>query len=502
MIEGLLAGISSVIVPIHFFALFLGVFLGFIGGATPGISGTMLVIILIPITYGMSPSAAFLMLTAIYASSVFSGSISAILFRTPGTPEAVCTVFDGYPMAKRGEAGKALGIAIFSSAAGGLIGTIFLITLTPVLAKVALTFSSAEYFAIALLGLTVVASLSNGKLLLGALGVLFGLFIATVGIDPMSGVSRFNFDSVQLNGGIPFIPILIGLFAMSEIIRKSQEDHAIKHKIKNVSSKLPDLALMRTIAGTIGRSSLIGTFVGILPGAGATTAAMLSYSESVRWSKTPEKFGTGIAEGIAAPESGNNAGAMGAIVPLLALGIPGSATTAVILGAFILHGIQPGPMLIVQQAELVYTIFVGMLVAILFILILAKPFISIFAQTMKVPYTIMGPIIILFCIIGTFAVRNSIFDIWVMLVFGVVGYFLEKIKFPVAPIVLGVVLGPLAEEEFRRAVQMAGGDFMVFLTRPISGTLIVIAVILLLLPLIKKLFKLLSSSNKGGSVGA
>lgn len=502
MLEGMMAGFLSVIEPFHLLILCAGVFIGFLGGAAPGISGTMLVIILLPVTYSLDPTSAFLMLTSIYAASVFSGSISAILFRTPGTPEAVATVFDGYPMAQKGNAGKALGVAIYSSAVGGLIGTIILIFLTPLLASFALRFSSPEYFALALLGLTVVASLSGGNMMKGIIGVCFGLFIATIGIDAISGTQRFTFDSSFLMSGIGFVPILIGLFAISEVLRKSQEDHNIKVKMKKVKQKLIDFSLFKSLSSIIGRSSLLGVAIGILPGVGATTAAMLGYSEAVRWSKKKDEFGKGNPEGVAAPESANNAAAMGALVPLLSLGIPGSATTAVILGAFILHGMQPGPMLLTTHSTLVYSIFIGLLIVNILIIIFAKPFISMFSQTLKIPYAVMGPIIILFCIIGSYAVRNSIFDVWIMLLFGIIGFMLEKNKFPLAPIVLGVVLGPLAEQEFRRSLQMANGDFSIFFTRPISAVLISIAVIAILAPLLKKMLdkrkmKLTESKREG-----
>ncbi len=485
MVEGLIGGLGNLLDPVNFLILIVGILLGFIGGGIPGISGTMLVIILLPVSYAMDPIAAFLLLTSIYATSVFSGSISAILFRTPGTPEAVATVFDGYPMAQKGEGGKALGVSIFSSATGGVIGTIILIFLTPILATFALSFSAPEYFALALMGLTVVASLSAGNLVKGFIGVSFGLFVATIGIDTMSGTPRFTFGSGQLMSGIDFIPVLIGLFAISEVLRQVQKRprKATKQKVR---TELPNLSLMKRISNVIGRSSLLGVFIGILPGIGATTAAMLSYSEAARWSKKPEEFGTGIPEGVAAPESANNAAAMGAMVPLLSLGIPGSATTAILLGAFILHGVQPGPLMFSTQGPLVYTILIGLLVANLFILVIAKPFITVFSQILRVPYSIIGPLIVLFCIIGTFAVRNSIFDVGIMLLFGVIGYFLENAKFPLAPIVLGVVLGPIAEDQFRRAMQMANNDITIFFTRPISLVLLLLALVSILYPLLKK----------------
>lgn len=487
MFEGLLGGFLNVMEPVHIMILLLAVFIGFLGGALPGISGTMLIIILLPITYGMGEVSAFLLLTAIYAASVFSGMISAILFRTPGTPEAIVTVLDGYPMTKKGQAGQALGVGILSSVVGGVVGSIALIGLTPLLASFALRFSSPEYFALAILGLTVVASLSGGDLTRGLLGVLFGLFLATIGMDSLTGTARFTFDIQKLMSGMGLIPILIGLFAISEVLRKSGEDHTIKQKFQKVKTKIFELSIIKRISPTVARSSVLGVLIGILPGVGATTASMLSYSEAVRWSKNPKEFGTGIPEGVAAPESANNAAAMGAMIPLLALGIPGSATTAVILGAFVLHGLQPGPMLFTTSPDLVYSILVGLLIVNLSILVFAKPFIEIFSHFMKVPYAVMGPFILVLCIIGTFAVRTSIFDVWVMFGFGIIGFFLEKIKFPLATIILGVVLGPIAELEFRRSLTMAGGDFLVFFTRPISAILLSLAIIALVAPFLTKI---------------
>lgn len=482
MLSNIFAGVINVIQPINLLTLILGTLLGFLGGATPGISGVMMVVVFLPITYGMQATIAFLLLTSIYASSVFSGSISAILFRTPGAPEAVCTTLDGYPMAQKGKVGEALGYSIMSSAIGGLIGGLILLVSAPLLAEVALKFGSPEYFALAVMGLSVVSSLSGNSISKGVIGASFGLFLATVGIDPMSGVERFTFGLPRLMSGIDFIPVLIGLFAVSEVLKKFQEK-VIKVKERKVKTKFPGLKDILNIKGTILKSSLLGTFIGILPGVGATTASMLSYSEAVRSSKNPERFGTGIPEGIAAPEAANNAAANGAMVPLIALGIPGSATTAVILGAFILHGIQPGPLIIKQQPLLVYTIFIGLLFVNFFILALSKPFISVFSKILNVPYSVMGTLIGALCIIGTYAVRNSLLDVWVMLFFGILGYTMEKVKFPTAPIVLGIVLGRLAEEEFRRSLLLSSGNLSIFITRPISAILLALAVIGLIAPL-------------------
>lgn len=495
MLQSLSEGFMIIADPINIIALFAAVFIGFLGGALPGISGVMLVVILLPVTYGMESTTAFILLTGIYGATVFSGLITAILYRAPGTPEAVTTVFDGYPMTQRGEGGKALGIGILSSAVGGTFGTIILIGFTPLLASFALKFSSPEYFGLAILGLTVVASLSRGKLVLGLLGVVFGLFLATIGIDPLTGQSRFAFDSPNLAGGIELVPLIIGLFAVSEILSRASKLVNNAEKVKSVKARIFDLGVIKKIWKTITRSSLIGTGIGILPGIGASTAAMVSYSEAVRWSKHPEKFGKGVEEGIAAPEAANNAAAMGALVPLFALGIPGSGTTAVILGAFIMHGLQPGPSFMIQNSEMVYAVFAALLVLNVLIIIFAKPFISIFSKLLNIPYSIIGPMIIIFCIVGTYAIRNSMFDVIVMLLFGLLGFFLEKVGFPLVTIILGFVLGSIAESELRRSLQMSGGDYTIFFERPISAVLLITAILFLVVPMIKPLYKKLDRKS-------
>ncbi|MEQ5768501.1 tripartite tricarboxylate transporter permease [Halomonas sp. H33-56] len=477
MLESFLSGLGVVFQPMNLLILTSAVFIGFIGGALPGISGVILVVILLPVTYGMEPTQAFMLLTAIYGSTVFSGLITAILYRAPGTPEAVMTAFDGYPMTQQGEAGKALGIGVLSSAVGGLVGTIALIIFTPMLASVALKFSSPEYFALAILGLTVVASL-GGRLILGLIGATLGLLIATIGIDPLTGTSRYTFDNLNLAEGVGLIPVIVGLFAVSEVMKRSLSRDA-EQPLTKVKIKIFDAPILKKIGVTLSRSSILGVIIGILPGIGASTAAMVSYSETVRWSKHPEKFGKGAPEGIAAPEAANNAAAMGALVPLFALGIPGSGTTAIILGAFIMHGLQPGPMFMLTSSDLIYAVFAGLFVVNFMILAFSKPFIKLFTRLLNVPYSALGPIILMCCIVGTYSVRNSMFDVWLMLGFGVLGFLLEKIKFPLVSIILGLVLGPIAESELRRSLAMSQGDLSIFFSRPISASLIAIAVLLL-----------------------
>lgn len=487
MLENFLGGLAVVMQPLNLLLLTSAVFIGFIGGALPGISGVILVVILLPVTYGMDSTTAFMVLTAIYGATVFSGLITAILYRAPGTPEAVMTAFDGYPMTQQGQAGKALGIGVLSSAIGGLVGTIALIIFTPMLAKMALKFSSPEYFALAVLGLTVVASL-GGRLIYGLIGATLGLFIASIGIDPLTGTSRYTFGNLNLAEGVGLIPMIVGLFAISEVMKRTL-DQDTHQPLKKVKVKIFDLPILRQIGTTLTRSSIIGVIIGILPGIGASTAAMVSYSETVRWSKHPEKFGKGAPEGIAAPESANNAAAMGALVPLFALGIPGSGTTAVILGAFIMHGLQPGPMFMMTHSSLIYAVFAGLFIVNFMILLFSKPFITLFTKLLNVPYSALGPIIIMCCIVGTYSVRNSMFDVWLMLGFGVMGYLLEKLKFPLVSIILGLVLGPIAESELRRALSMSQGDISIFFTRPISASLLAVAALLLAVTIITPLIK-------------
>lgn len=489
--DGIIQGLLALMKPMGLLALLGGTLLGLVGGATPGISGLMLVVVLLPLTYGMTPTVAFVLLCSIYMTAVFSGSISAILFRVPGAPEAVATTLDGYPMSQQGKTGEALGLAISSSAIGGIIGGIIMLVMSPLLAQFALRFAAPEYFALALMGISLVAALSEGKRVKGVIGACIGLLITTVGIDMITGVPRYTLNSPLLMAGIDFIPVLLGLFALSEVFRKSQEKEQMKlGDTSKVKARLPKLSYMMNFKGLIMRSSLLGTFIGVLPGVGATTAAMLSYAQAVSTSKHPEKFGTGIPEGIIASEAANNAAANGAMVPLVALGIPGSATTAVLLGGFILHGLQPGPLLMRTSPDVVYSMFIALILVCFLILVISNGFIKYFAKLMSVSYAYLGTIIIMLSLIGTFATRNSMVDLWTIVIAGIIGYFLDKLNFPVAPIILGVVLGPMTEENLRRSLVMSGGDFSIFITRPISAVLLIATVIGVVAPILLKQYRL------------
>jgi len=481
-------GLVTATEPYNLLIIVIGSSLGIMAGAVPGVSGTMALALAVPVTYAMDPTTAILLLVAIYASSVYAGSVSGILFRTPGAPEGVAATVDGHEMTKQGRAGEALGVDIFSSVSGGIFGTLMLALIAPQLAKVALEFGPSEYFAISVLGLSVVSSFGTQSELKALISVLMGLFIATIGIDRISGFNRFTFGTTTLLGGVSFVPAIIGLFAVAEVLNRIREMKGMEGIRARAKAKLPSLKVINQLKGLLLRSSFIGTFIGILPGVGATTAAFVSYSEAVRWSKHPEKFGTGIPEGVAAPEAANNSACGGAMVPLLTLGIPGSAGTAIMLGAFLIHGLKPGPLLFMQQSKLVYSIFVGMLLANLSIIILAKLFIRYFSKVIELPYNILGPGIIIFCVVGSFAIRNNFGDIWIMILFAIIGFFMERYGYPLAPIILGIVLGPIAEENLRQAMIISGNNPMVLLSSPLSATLIILSAVSLFSPQLRKLW--------------
>ena len=473
-----LSALQTVFQPTPLFFIAFGVLLGTVLGAIPGLNSTMGTALLIPFTFAMTPENGLVLLAAVYCGGTFGGSISAILFNVPGAPEAAATGFDGYPMAQKGQAGEALGYAIMSSVLGGLFSVLVLTLVSPQLAQVGLTFSQPEYFALAVAALTLIASLGGAGMAKAFIAGLIGLLLATVGIDEMTADARFTFGGKALMGGINFIPAIIGAFAVGEILAKAEEGKGLsgEHLTIKVSTKLPKIKELLRLKWTIMRSAVLGTAIGILPGVGATTAAFIGYSEAVRWSKHPEKFGTGVPEGIAGPETANNAATGGAMVPLLTLGIPGSATTAVIIGGFLVHGLQPGPMLFLNQPKLMYSIFIAMYVANIFMLFAGLLVAKLFANFRKVRYSILGPVIFVFAAIGSFGIRNDMMDLWIMFACGIVGYFFKKFKYPIAPMIIGLVLGPLTEVSLRKGMYMMDYQLLPFLMRPIAGTILLVAV--------------------------
>jgi len=482
--DQLIVGFMTIMEPMNFLAVFVGVLGGMILGAMPGLTAPMGVALLIPFTYSMAPVPAITMLVSLYCGATFGGSIAAILVHAPGTPAAAATTFDGYPMAQKGQAGRALGMACISSAIGGLFSVVILIMLAPLLAEVAIKFGPPEYFALSIFGLSMISSLGSKSVAKNLLGGTIGVFIACIGMDEISGFSRYDFGLTHLMDGVSFIPVMIGLFAATEIFR--QAEGGIKKIVidKKISGMLPSWKDIKSVKTTLVRSSLIGTFIGILPAEGGTVASFIGYNEAKRFSKTPEKFGTGCLEGIAAPECANNSATGGAMIPTMALGIPGSGTTAVILGALLIHGMRPGPLLFIQNADVVYAVFVGMFFANLMFLGLGLGGAKIFSQILRVPNYVLSPIILVLCLVGTYALHNNMADVWIMLICGLVGYKMKSYGFAAAPIVLGLVLGELIEISLRRSLIVFDNNAFVFFTRPWSLLFIVLTILGLCAPLI------------------
>jgi putative tricarboxylic transport membrane protein len=448
--------------------IIFGVFIGVIVGALPGLSSPLAIALLLPFTISLEPVSAICMMAALYCAGTFGGSITAILINAPGAPPAVATAFDGYPMAKRGEAGRALGLAAFSSVAGGLLSLVVFIVATPMLAKIAISFRPQEYFALTIFALSMLASISGKSSLRNLMAGGVGVLLATVGTHLTTGIERFTFGFYELSEGIEFVPVLIGLFAISELLVQSQSADKAVERIKSVVVKLPSLADIKLVKNTVLRSSAIGTFIGILPAEGSTVAAIMCYNEAKRWSKTPELFSTGIPEGIAGPEAANNATTGGAMVPTtLALGIPGSGTTALILAAMITYGFRPGPYLIQETPEFVYAIFGAMAVANMAFLVIGLAGAKVFARITLIPRTYLWPMVFGFSMIGAYSLSASFFDVWVMLIAGVVGFLMRRHGFGAAPLVMGLILGRMVEETLSQTMIVYDNEWWRLFESPI-----------------------------------
>ena len=485
--------------PTTLFVIFIGVAAGISIGAMPGLTSTMGIALLMPLTFAMDAHTGLMLLIGQFIGAIYGGSITAILINTPGTPSAAATVLDGYQFTKRGEPGRALGISTVASFGGGVISGIMLILIAPVLAEIALRFSAPETFALAFFGISIISSISGKSLLKGLLAGTMGLVLSLVGIDNITGFTRFAFGTTFLMGGLAFIPVMVGLFAMSQCFLSIEELHEKGAVIQNIKNALPTKQDLKTIWGTVVRGGLTGTFIGIIPGAGGDISAFVSYDMERRVSKHPHLFGTGIPEGVAAPESSNNGTTGGALIPLLTLGIPGDSNTAVMLGALMIHNMTPGPMLFVEKAAVVNTLFIGFMVANVFMLVLGLLGIPLFVKIVQIPRKILIPIIFVLCIVGSYAINNNYLDIVVMLVSGLVGYALVKGGFPLSPIVLALILGPMAEGNLRRSLVMSGGSPMIFLQRPIAAAFILVAIVCLFLPIIKRVITVHRESRKSSS---
>lgn len=480
------SALVEILHPQYLLLMIAGTAGGIIIGAMPGLTSVMGVTLLLPFTYGMEASAGMVMLLSISFGAIYGGSISAILIGTPGTPASAATMIEGQKFAARGEGGRAIGISTFASWIGGTISALTLIFVAPQLAKVALKFGPPEYCCLAVFGLTVIASISGKNVLKGVMAGLIGLLLSTIGLDPLTGFSRYSFGSVNLYSGLQVVPLMIGLFAISQVfmnLRTGVEQNLVTQKVAHVLPTKEDLKKSTPISLMC---AFIGTFIGCIPAAGADIAAFVSYDAAKKKSKHPEEFGTGCVEGIAAPEAGNNGDTSGAMVPMLTLGVPGDATAAVLIGALTLQGLQPGPLLFTQHMDIVNRIFAGTLVANLLMLILGLLGIRLFVKAIQIKPYILTPIIFTLCILGSYALRNNLFDVGTMLIAAFIGYFFIKLEIPIAPIVLALILGPMAESNLRRSLLLSKGSFSIFVTRPISVFFLLLAAISLLWPLLRK----------------
>jgi len=481
MLEYFILGIQVAFQPVNLFYCFAGVFIGTLIGVLPGIGPVGAMSLLLPATFSVSPVGAIIMMSGIFYGAQYGGSTTSILVNIPGEASSVITCLDGYQMARKGRAGPALGMAAIGSFISGTISIAGLMVLAYPLAKAALSFGPPEFFALMCLGLVVLTFLTQGSMYKALMMALFGILLGFVGLDMFTATPRFTFGVNELMDGIGIVPLMMGLFGVSEILTNIEQP--LKRKIYETKIKglLPDLQDWVVCKWAILRGTLIGFFLGILPGGGAVLASFVSYAIEKRVSKYPEKFGTGVIEGVAAPESANNAAAQSSFIPLLSLGIPPNVVMAVLFGGLLIHGIQPGPLLIRSHPDIFWGVVMSMYIGNVMLLALNLPLIGMWVKILKVPYTILFPLILLFCLIGVYSVNNSVLDIYLMILFGVIGYFMRKCDFEPAPLALAYVLSPMLETSLRQSLNISGGSFLIFFSRPISLVCMVIVIGLLIL---------------------
>jgi putative tricarboxylic transport membrane protein len=479
-LHSLLYGFYIGLQPDNLLFCFIGVLIGTLVGVLPGIGPVGAISILLPATFRMSPVPAIIMLAGIYYGAMYGGSTTSILVNIPGEAASVVTCLDGYEMAKQGRAGPALGIAAFGSFIAGTLGLIGLMLFATPLAEFALKFGPPEYFGIILLGLTLLTYLSHGSVIKAIMMGAFGLILSFIGLDPINASPRMTFNILQLWDGIDMVPLAMGLFGISEVlinIEESATPQILKTKIKNLFPSVLDWMQSK---GAILRGSILGFFLGILPGGGAVISSFVSYSIEKRISKEPEKFGKGAIEGVAGPEAANNSATAGAFVPLFTLGIPANIVMALLFGALVIHGMRPGPFLLKDHPDLFWGVISSMYIGNAMLLVLNLPLIPLWVQVLKIPYRILFPLILLFCIIGSYSLKNSVFEVLLMFIFGIVGYLFRKFHYEAAPLILAFVLGPMFEANLRQSLTLSKGSFSIFFTRPIAVVTIILAIILLI----------------------
>lgn len=475
----LLLGFSAALQPDVLMYAVIGCVIGTLVGMLPGLGPLAGISMLLPVTFGMSPMAAIVLLAGVYYGAMYGGSTTSILLRIPGEAASVITCIDGYAMTQKGRAGAALFIAAVSSFVAGTISVVGLMLLAPWLASFALRFGPPEYTALMCLGLMVLAYMSSGSILKTLAMAVLGLFLGMIGVDSMSGYTRFNYGIRDLADGLGIVPVAVGLFGLAEILISAEQAISRAVQKPKLRELLPTRPEFNAAVMPIARGTGLGFLIGIIPGSAHIIASFTSYGIERRLSKHPERFGKGAVEGVAGPESANNAAASGAFVPMLALGLPSGPVTAVMLAALLVHGVSPGPLMIEQQPQLFWAFIASMYVGNVVLLILNLPLVGLFVNLLRVPYSYLYPAIIIFCVLGVYAINQSVVDIWIMLIMGVLGYGLRKLNFDVAPIVLGLILAPILEQSLRQSLAMSSGSYTVFLTRPLAVTLFILAALLL-----------------------
>ncbi len=482
-------GFVQVMQPVNLLFLVIGIVLGLLVAVLPGLTLVMGVVLALPFTYSMAVTPAIILLTAMYVSGTYAGAWTSILFRVPGEPIDVPMLWDGYPMARKGEAAQALGWTLIAAFFGGMIAAITMVLLSQPVAKVALTFSSPEYFAIIFFGLASVVSLGGGSLANALISLCAGILLATVGVDDTYGAHRFTFDVPILADGIDYLVVMVGAYGLGEVFMRMEQGFRSPQldKADDIRTRLPRLREALAMKITFIRSSVAGILIGIVPGAGATVASFLSYGIEAQYGKRGPKMGTGIPEGIVAPQAAATASVGGAIIPLVTMGIPGSGATAIILGAFLLHGLQPGPQVFQTSSHIIYAMFASVFVGIVVMCVIGYFATKYMVKVLDLPEVIVSAYVVICCLLGAFAARNSLTDVWLMVIFGIIGYLFERFRFPVTPMVLGVILGPLAETNFMTTMISFENDWTVFFTRPIASAIMCVAIITLIYPLFRHL---------------
>jgi putative tricarboxylic transport membrane protein len=480
-------GVGVALLPINLLYCFIGVFIGTLVGVLPGIGPVTAMSLLLPVTLSGTPEAGIIMMAGIYYGSMYGGSTTSILVNIPGEATSVVTCLDGHQMALQGRAGPALGMAAMASFIAGTLAVVGLMLVAPSLARVAVAFGPAEYFSLMVLGLVILTFLTQGSMLKSLMMACVGTVIGLIGLDSINAQARLTFGRMELYDGIGLIPVVMGLFGVAEVLTNIERPAMRSIVDQKIRQLLPTRADWKASAGPIGRGTVLGFFLGIIPGGGAVIASFASYALEKRVSKTPERFGKGAIEGVAGPEAANNAAAGGAFIPLLTLGIPPNVVMALLLGAFIIHGLQPGPLLMTQNPGLFWGVIASMYIGNAMLLVLNLPLIGMWVQLLRLPYNVLFPLILLFSIVGVYASGNNVFDVAVMMAFGVLGYLMRKVGYEAAPLVLAFVLGPMLENNLRKALILSQGELITFVQRPISAACLALAVMLLVAPLIPAL---------------